>query len=105
MRNKTKYAHLTMEQLKSEMEVYSEIIFVRHKQSLEAKLEKKIVTELVLEIQTRKPTPKVGHQFDYYMEVYGYDKRVNELEAEGLTRSDAQAIVDAEDLQRKAGVK
>jgi hypothetical protein len=34
-----------------------------------------------------------------------YEKRVNDLEAEGLTRSDAQAIVDAEDLQRKAGVK
>ena len=32
-----------------------------------------------------------------------YEKRVNDLEAEGLTRSDAQAIVDAEDLQRKAG--
>lgn len=32
-----------------------------------------------------------------------YDKRVNELEAEGLTRSDAQAVIDAEDLQRKAG--
>ena len=32
-----------------------------------------------------------------------YDKRVEQLEAEGLTRSDAQAIVDAEDLQRKAG--
>lgn len=29
-----------------------------------------------------------------------YETRVNELEAEGLTRSDAQAIVDAEDLQR-----
>jgi len=32
-----------------------------------------------------------------------YEKRVTDLEAEGLTRSDAQAIVDAEDLQRKAG--
>ena len=32
-----------------------------------------------------------------------YQHRVNKLEFEGLTRSDAQAIVDAEDLNRKAG--
>tara|TARA_R110000765_G_scaffold369170_1_gene459391 strand:- start:27 stop:188 length:162 start_codon:yes stop_codon:yes gene_type:complete len=30
-----------------------------------------------------------------------YEKRVNELEAKGLTRSDAQGVVDAEDLLRK----
>tara|TARA_R110000851_G_scaffold303152_1_gene460686 strand:+ start:95 stop:223 length:129 start_codon:yes stop_codon:yes gene_type:complete len=34
-----------------------------------------------------------------------YEKRVNELETEGLTRSDAQGVVDAEDLKRQAGVK
>jgi hypothetical protein len=28
-----------------------------------------------------------------------YERRVQKLEAEGLTRSDAQAVVDAENLQ------
>ena len=32
-----------------------------------------------------------------------YELRVQELEAEGLTRSDAQGVVDAEHLTRKAG--
>lgn len=30
-----------------------------------------------------------------------YEERVNELEAEGLTRSDAQGVVDAEDMTKK----
>tara|TARA_R110000787_G_C13175730_1_gene421278 strand:- start:9 stop:137 length:129 start_codon:yes stop_codon:yes gene_type:complete len=34
-----------------------------------------------------------------------YEKRVRQLEAEGLTRSDAQAVIDAEDIKRQAGVK
>ena len=30
-----------------------------------------------------------------------YEKRVKELEAEGLTRSDAQGVADAEELNRR----
>lgn len=31
-----------------------------------------------------------------------YEARVAELEAEGLTRSDAQAVIDAEDMMKGA---
>ena len=31
-----------------------------------------------------------------------YERRVREMESEGMTRSDAQAVVDAQDLTRQA---
>ena len=35
---------------------------------------------------------------EYWIE---YERRVQELEAQGLTRSDAQGVVDAEDMQNE----
>ncbi len=50
----SKHAHLTMEQLEYRMEVNLEIVAVRHRLGMEAKLEKNTVTEMQREIQKRK---------------------------------------------------
>lgn len=46
-------SHLTVEQLKSEMEVYSDIIKIRHAKGLEAKLEKRFLVKLCNELCDR----------------------------------------------------
>lgn len=34
-------------------------------------------------------------------DIENYEKRVRELEAEGMTRSDAQAVADCEELKKE----
>jgi len=49
-----KLSHLTVEQIKSEIAVYSDIVKIRHEKQLEAKTEKNFLSELRQELELRK---------------------------------------------------